>query len=106
MRGRTPPRAELEDVNMAEIARGTTTALVADTPHSAVSWGAVFAGAVVAAALTLLLTAFGVGIGMATISPWPGEGVSATTFKIGGGIYLICTAIMASALGGYMTGRL
>lgn len=91
---------------MNEVARAGVASLAVETPHSAVSWGAVIAGAVVAAALTLLLSAFGVGIGLSTISPWPGEGVSATTFKIGSGIYLICTAIMASALGGYMTGRL
>jgi hypothetical protein len=32
--------------------------------------------------------------------------VSATTFKVGSGIYLIIVAVMASAVGGYLTARL
>ncbi len=70
------------------------------------SWGAVIAGGLAAASLTLVLIAFGVGMGFSAISPWPGAGVSATTFKIVTGIYLLVTAVMASAVGGYIAGRL
>ena len=55
---------------------------------SGVSWPAVAAGAVVSCALTLVLLAFGIGLGLSVVSPWSGAGVSATTFKIGTGLYL------------------
>jgi hypothetical protein len=85
-----------------------TTAVVSSEPPelTTLSWGAVIAGAVASAALTLLLLAFGVGIGFTVISPWSGEGVSATTFHVGAGLYLIAVAMLASAIGGYLTGRL
>jgi len=72
----------------------------------AVSWQAILAGAVTAAAITLILVAFGVGVGFSVISPWGGEGVSATTFTIGGGIFLIVVAMLSSTIGGYIAGRL
>jgi hypothetical protein len=71
-----------------------------------VSWPAVTAGAVVSCALTLVLLAFGIGLGLSVVSPWAGTGVSATTFKIGTGLYLIVIAMLASSIGGYLAGRL
>src|SRR6201996_1996396 len=71
-----------------------------------VSWAAVAAGATASLALTLLLLSFGAGMGFAVVSPWGGSGVSATTFKIGTGLYFIVIAMISSALGGYLAGRL
>ena len=71
-----------------------------------VSWAAVLAGAVTSCALTLLLLSFGAGIGFSVVSPWSNSGVSATSFEIGTGLYLIVMAMISSALGGYMAGRL
>jgi hypothetical protein len=95
------PEAPLDDV-----ARSTTldTTTILDT--SGVSWAAVAAGAVAACALTLLLIALGAGLGLSAISPWSDQGVSATTAKIGGGIYLCIVAVMSSAIGGYLAARL
>lgn len=73
---------------------------------SGVSWGAVAAGAVVSCALTLVVLAFGVGLGLSVVSPWTGSGVSATTFKIGTGLYLVVIAMLSSSIGGYIAGRL
>src|SRR3954454_7028987 len=73
---------------------------------SGVSWGAIAAGAIAACALTMLLLAFGTGLGLSVVSPWSGSGVSATTFKIGTGLYLIVIAMLASSIGGYLAGRL
>ena len=70
------------------------------------SWRAVLAGGVTAAAITLVLAALGVGLGLSAISPWAGEGVSATTFKVGAGIYLVAVSMLASTVGGYLAGRL
>jgi hypothetical protein len=71
-----------------------------------VSWPAVAAGAVVSCALTLVLLVFGTGLGLSVVSPWAGAGVSATTFKIGTGLYLVVIAMLASSIGGYIAGRL
>jgi len=72
----------------------------------AVSWAAVVAGAVAAAALTLVLLAFGAGMGFSSVSPWGGSGVSASTFQISTGLYLIVVAMLASTIGGFIAGRL
>lgn len=80
--------------------------IVEEAHASAVSWPAIAAGAVATAALTLVLLAFGAGMGFAVVSPWPHSGVSAGTFGIGAGLYLIVVAMMASSIGGYIAGRL
>jgi hypothetical protein len=78
----------------------------AETPASAVSWGAVFAGAAVAAAVTLALMVLGAGFGLSIVSPWPGSGAGVTTFAVTTAIGLIVIQWVASGLGGYVTGRL
>jgi hypothetical protein len=81
-----------------------------DAPHesavSAVSWPAIFAGAFVAAASSLVLAALGSGFGLASVSAWPNSGVSATTFTVMTAIWLIVVQWLASGLGGYVAGRL
>jgi hypothetical protein len=74
--------------------------------NSTVSWGAIIAGGFVAAAVTLIVAAFGVGAGLAVISPWSGEGISANTASWSAGIFLVVIAMLASTIGGYITGRL
>jgi hypothetical protein len=73
---------------------------------SAASWPAIFAGAFVAIAASLILAALGSGLGFAEISPWHGHGVSATTFTVTAAIWLIVTQWISAALGGYIAGRL
>ena len=70
------------------------------------SWAAIAAGAIAAAALTLVLLAFGAGMGFSAVSPWGISGVSAGAFQIGTGIYLIVVAMLASTIGGFIAGRL
>jgi len=81
-----------------------------DAPHesavSAVSWPAIFAGAFVAAAFSLVLVALGSGFGLASVSPWPDTGASATTFTVMTAIWLIVVQWLASGLGGYVAGRM
>ncbi len=71
-----------------------------------VSWPAVLAGAITSCALTLVLLSLGAGLGFSVVSPWSSSGVSATTFEIGTGLYFIVMAMISSALGGYLAGRL
>jgi hypothetical protein len=73
---------------------------------SAASWPAIIAGAFVAAAVTLVLLALGSGLGFASISPWPGKGVTGTTFAATTAIWLILTQWVSAGLGGYLAGRL
>ena len=86
--------------------QGALGATVDESSASAVSWGAIFAGGVTIAALSLVLLALGAGLGLSTVSPWSNSGVSATTFKVGTGLYLIVVAMLSSAIGGYVAGRL
>jgi hypothetical protein len=72
--------------------------------RSGVSWGAVFAGATSAAALSLVFILLGSGLGFTVVSPWTDDkgldiGVSAIC-------WLALTQLSASALGGFLAGRL
>ncbi|QKH33932.1 hypothetical protein FOC84_02870 [Achromobacter pestifer] len=73
---------------------------------SAVSWAAVIAGAVIAAALSLALFAGGTGLGFLSVSPWSGEGASAPALGIGFIVWMLATQIVAYGIGGYVAGRL
>jgi hypothetical protein len=83
-----------------------SAAALAEPGTPGVSWAAVVAGAVASLALTLLLLSFGAGMGFAVVSPWGNSGVSATTFQIGTGLFFVVMAMISSALGGYLAGRL
>ena len=85
---------------------GNQTVTGIEDAGSAVSWAAVIAGAFGNVAITFILLAFGVGVGFSVISPLAGEGVSASTFTITAGLYLIAVAMLASTVGGYLAGRL
>ena len=90
------------------MATDTTIVAVGAAPAptvSAVSWPAIVAGAVVAAAVSVLLLALGSGFGLASVSPWAG-GASPLTFTVMTAIWLIVMQWIASGLGGYLTGRL
>jgi hypothetical protein len=97
----------LEETRMEQIIR--QPAQVADIVEPSVpgvSWAAVLAGAAASCALTLVLLTFGMGMGFSVVSPWGNSGVSATTFKIGTGLYFVVMAMISSAVGGYLAGRL
>jgi hypothetical protein len=72
----------------------------------AVSWAAIFAGAVVAAGVSLILVLIGTGFGLAVATSWVHPG--GTVAKLGAAtiIWLAITQLIASGLGGYLAGRL
>ena len=76
------------------------------SPTSAVSWGAIVAGAAAAASLSLILLILGVGLGLSSVSPWARDGVSVTTLGVSTILWLTITQLLASAMGGYLAGRL
>jgi hypothetical protein len=94
------------EISMEQAFRQNTQVDLVEPSVPGVSWAAVLAGAVASLALTLVLLSFGAGMGFSVVSPWGNSGVSATTFKIGTGLYFIVMAMISSAIGGYLAGRL
>lgn len=76
-----------------------------ESVQSAVHWAAIIAGGVASAAITLILLAFGAGVGFSAVSPWSAASGS-TSFHVAVGLYFIVTAMLSSAIGGYLAGRL
>ena len=93
--------ANLYATDLATRAGGTIESAV-----SAVAWPAIFAGAVVMVASSVVLVELGTGVGLTAISPWPQVGMSAAGFAVTTAIWLVIVQWLASALGGYVTGRL
>lgn len=84
----------------------TANAIYQRSSASAVSWGAIAAGATAAAALSLILLILGTGLGFASVSPWYRQGMDATSFTTSTIVWLTATQLLASAMGGYLAGRL
>jgi hypothetical protein len=86
----------------------TTPILAGEVPRDggAVSWGAVIAGAVGAAVLSLVLFVLGTGLGLAVVSPWAHDGISGTTATVSTIAWITFVQLAASVLGGYLAGRL
>jgi hypothetical protein len=74
--------------------------------RSSASWGAIVAGALAAASISLLLMVLGAGLGLSVVSPWANIGATAATIAVGSIIWLIIVQWVASAFGGYLAGRL
>lgn len=97
--------------NRAATADAVTTGTVATEGAPSlpprISWGAVFAGGVVAVAVGAMLNVLGLAIGATTIDPSaPGETPSAATLGIAGGIWLLVANLVGLAAGGYVAARL
>jgi hypothetical protein len=73
---------------------------------SFVEWGAVLAGAVLAAAISLVLLTFGAAIGLSAASPWPNSGVSAKVIASVAVFWAMAQQIGAFMAGGYVAGRM
>ena len=72
--------------------------------HHSLCWGAVLAGAIAAIGIHLLLTALGVGSGLATFRPMTDTNPVAT-FSVGAAIAWSLFAIIALSFGGWVAGR-
>lgn len=90
---------------MSDINPATPVAAPAARPGvSYLEWGAIFGGAVVAGALTIILTQFGAGIGLAVSDPNPEEGLTWGIFLVG--LWLVLVALASATAGGYVAGRM
>jgi hypothetical protein len=63
-------------------------------------------GAFVTAAISLILLSLGTGLGLSSISPWTNTGASASTIGAAAIVWVIMMQLIASAMGGYLAGRL
>ena len=79
---------------------------VSDKPTGAsyVEWSAIFAGAIVASAIIVLMTAFGSAIGLSLVSPYKGH--SATLFYIALALWFVWITVSSFVAGGYIAGRM
>jgi len=82
--------------------RTAAIAAVPNPPRSRVSWGALFAGVVVAMATQLLLAALGMAIGLTALDP----GDRGSAFGVGAGVWWLLSGLIAMFLGGWTAGRL
>lgn len=69
------------------------------------SWGAIFAGVVLAVAVQLVLGILGAGIGLTMVDPVAGTTPGAAGFGIGAGLYWLVTTVLALGAGGYAAAR-
>jgi hypothetical protein len=70
-----------------------------------ISWGAVFAGVVVALTVQLVLNLLGVGIGAAVIDPGTSDNPTAGAFSIAGGVWYLVASLVGAFAGGYVSSR-
>ncbi|HWJ88763.1 MAG TPA: hypothetical protein VNS12_11875 [Pelagibacterium sp.] len=77
----------------------------ADT-SSYVDWPAILAGAVAAAAVSLVMLTFGSAVGLSMTNPFGREGVSLMWIGIILALWVIWVQVSALMLGGYITGRM
>ena len=71
-----------------------------------ISWGAVFAGVVIALIVQFLLTLLGVAIGAATVDMAGGNNPAASTFSIIGAVWYALSGIVSAFAGGFVSSRL
>jgi hypothetical protein len=89
------PRDDLEDGAVGEL-----------PTSSAVSWGAIIAGAVVMLAVMVILLMLGTGVGLSMVSPWYGAGASVTTVGVTTVVWWVVVQWISSGIGGFLAGRL
>jgi hypothetical protein len=80
-------------------------AALSDRSVPYVQWGPVFAGAVAAAALALVLHSFAGAVGVSVSSTAPTWRDASTALVLLSGLYLILVALASYGLGGYVAGR-
>jgi len=105
----TPPRPGAGPASAEARADAAATATAirrAFDSGSYVEWSAVFAGAVIALAVSFVLLTFGAAVGLSAVSPWTSTRTTVTAVSIGAGFWLILVNVWAYALGGYLAGRM
>ena len=85
----------------------TTTVVPVETgPFRYLDWGPVILGALGAAAMSVVLLAFGSALGLSVVSPYAYAGISAKGAAILAAVYLALVMVASFAAGGYIAGRM
>lgn len=77
----------------------------AGSDRSYVDWGAILAGAVIAAGLSAVFAGFGAAVGLGSISARPGEGLGFGSVILTG-LFIVVTMVLSYMAGGYVAGRM
>ena len=93
-------------MTMINTAAGSGTSAPYWGNRSRISWGAVFAGAVVAVATTILLSLLGAAMGAGSIHALDATATDLSNYGTGAAIWEIINLALSMAFGGYVTSRL
>jgi len=83
-----------------------TEIVAVGTATSFLQWTPVFAGALVASAVSLVLIAFGTALGLAIVSSSPIWRDTSPALTMVSGLFLLLAALVSFGVGGYVAGRL
>ncbi len=84
----------------------TIVSPVGEDARPYMDWPAIFAGAAVAAAISLVLLTFGTALGLSLTSAHEGQSSSLFWIAVIGGLWLLWVQVSASMAGGYLAGRM
>ncbi len=91
----------------SNISAAPVAASAASTVHlHQASWGAIFAGAVLALVVQVILNMVGVGVGLSSVGYPAGDNPAASTLSMGAGVWFVVSGIVAALVGGFLAGRL
>lgn len=76
------------------------------TGRSYVQWGPIIGGAVIATAISTIMTVFGSAIGLSMVSADFEKSSSATALLVAGALWALWVTISSSIAGGYLAGRM
>ncbi|MFC3692525.1 PhnA-like protein [Chenggangzhangella methanolivorans] len=99
----------MTDIPMAGTATGPiahSASVERTAAFNQISWGAVFAGVVLALTVQFLLNLLGVGIGAAAIDPGASDNPGAGAASIFGGLWYVVAGLIGAFAGGYVSSRL
>ncbi|WID99291.1 hypothetical protein QO058_14230 [Bosea vestrisii] len=92
------------------MAMDTTDVVVAapgaGNSSSYLDWSPIFGGAVIAAAITTVMAAFGSAIGLSMVSADTSRSSGLTALAVAAGLWALWVTISACAAGGYLAGRM
>ena len=73
--------------------------------YSLISWGSVFAGAVIAVVVGAMLNVLGVAIGVTAMEPGDPAGAGAGSLTVFGGLWIAVSTLIGLLIGGYVAAR-
>lgn len=95
-------------MNHENMRAGVSTAPVSAPSNggSYVEWTSILAGAVLAAALSMILLGFGAALGLSVTSTYEGESVSPMWVTLAAGVWFVWVMVTSYGAGGYLAGRM